>query len=182
MIKCLNKKNISKPVFYFVLICIILSSFMLGMIVVLKINVYSSEVTGESMEKTLFDKDKILLVSTKIKRINRGDIISIEINDELLGNCHYLKRIIGLPNEEIVIIDKNVYINGILLDEPYVYYSKNFSECYKDKLSNYYYNIKLGDDEYFVMGDNRYISYDSRCIGPIKREKILFFVCKYKNR
>ncbi len=80
-------------------------------------------------------------------------------------NCEDLiKRVIGLPGELVQVSHGRVYINGSLLDEPYVI--KGFCETCDG-------NWKVGPDQYFVLGDNRNNSMDSHSFGPIPREKIV---------
>lgn len=172
MKKYLSKKEFTKPMFIFVISLVFITFIMFGMLSTLKLGIYSSIVNGSSMEKTLSDKTKILFVKANLIPIKRGDIVSVDAYDSVLGNFHYIKRVIGLPNEEISIKGSKVYINGNLLEEPYAYYSKESSDNFV---------FQLNDDEYFIMGDNRCDSEDSRYIGAIKEERILSLVFKYNK-
>lgn len=81
--------------------------------------------------------------------------------DKNVEGDNLIKRVIGLPGETIRCRNNVIYIDGKPLDDSYAYGSTdNFQE------------IKLGDDEYFVMGDNREVSLDSRVIGVIKKNEI----------
>lgn len=82
---------------------------------------------------------------------------------------HFVKRIIGLPGERIFIRNKEVFVNDIPLDEPYVQHTKTDFQPQRDNFGPY----RLKNDEYFLMGDNREKSYDSRFFGPINRNKIV---------
>ena len=106
-------------------------------------------VAGDSMNDTLMTGDVALLSRWDylLGEPQRGDIAQLEL--EQRGGL-YLKRVIGLPGETVEITDGVVYIEGRPLNEPYVTPSED----------DYY--IELGWDEYFVLGDNRAVSYDSR--------------------
>lgn len=113
-------------------------------------------VVGPSMEPTLKSGDVMIL--NKVAKINRFDIvvISSKKSPEIL-----IKRVIGLPGETLEIKDGNIYINGKVLKE-------NFG---KGITSNYNY-VEIHKDEYFVLGDNRSISADSRLFGTFNIKDI----------
>jgi signal peptidase I len=93
----------------------------------------------------------------------RGDVVvldSPQSKDELL-----IKRVIGLPNETIVIRDGRVYVDGKMLDESYVNDFCTFRSCNGE--------WQLGPDQYFVLGDNRSHSLDSHAFGPVSRSSII---------
>lgn len=127
-----------------------------------------TQVIGESMEHTLTDGDNIIVdkISYRFRDPQRFDVIVFPYLHE--EDTHYIKRIIGLPGESVRIDTEGViYINGEELQESYG------SEVIKDP-GLAAQEIQLGDDEYFVMGDNRNHSADSRDpqIGNIKRDYI----------
>lgn len=95
------------------------------------------------------------------KEIHRGDMIAFK--DPFGSGDNYIKRVIGLPNETIEIKDHELYINGEKYDDIFKY----------SEIPETYYQIDLDEDEYFVMGDNRSISLDSRDFGPIKYQDII---------
>lgn len=99
--------------------------------------------------------------------LERGTIAVLRYPDD--EERYYVKRIIGLPGETLEIIDRVVYIDGRPLEEPYARFIQNISQPVRDV----FWPITLGQGEYIVVGDNRQASYDSRWIGPIKRERIL---------
>lgn len=105
-------------------------------------------VPTDSMQPTL-NNDKHYIVSKVYKNINRGDIIVFTKPGE---HIQYVKRVIGLPGEHIVIDDGKVYIDGDFIQEDYVKYPGG--------IDNYVMDIAPG--EYFLMGDNRANSKDSR--------------------
>ncbi len=114
-------------------------------------------VDGHSMDHTYSHGD--LLVGEKNAAIKAGDILII-YSDVLSERI--VKRCIGLPGDKVEIRDNTVYVNGKALKEDYI-----AEPMITEDLS-----ITLADDEYFVMGDNRNDSTDSREIGPIPKDKI----------
>ena len=122
---------------------------------------------GVSMEPALYNGQEVLVnrFIYKITSPKRGDVIAFLPNGN--QNSHYyLKRIVGLPGESVQVIDGYVYINGERLPEDEY-----------DKMADYGIaenEIQLGSDEYFVLGDNRNMSEDSRSgnIGAVKKDTI----------
>lgn len=123
-------------------------------------------VKGQSMEET-FQEGNYLIVDELSYRFNspaRGDVI---VFHSPVQNESYLKRIIGLPGERVRVEDGKVIVCGtdcVVLDE-----SKYLED---GEVTNGTLSISLGADEYFVLGDNRAHSYDSRGFGPIHRKSI----------
>ena len=134
-------------------------SFILIIIIVILIRCFvvtPVRVNGSSMSPTLEEKDVLLLY--KLSSLEREDIVVI--SKELEG-ASLIKRIIGLPNEKIKCINGTIFINGKKYDDKYGYgITSDFDE------------ITLNSDEYFVMGDNRIVSKDSRMLGPIEENFI----------
>lgn len=126
-----------------------------------------TEVIGTSMTPTLQDGDNLIVekVTYYFRDPQRYDIIVFPYPED--PSRHYIKRIIGLPGETVQIIDGYVYINGELLDEHYGNAVMNNAGIAAEP-------ITLGEDEYFVLGDNRNNSEDSRyaAVGNIKRSQI----------
>ncbi len=113
-------------------------------------------VDGDSMKNTLKNGDILLLY--KLGSINRLDIIVL---DEEKDNEKIIKRVIGLPGETVAIKKGKIYINDKVIDDEYAYgETSDFDK------------VTLEDDEYFILGDNRLISKDSRYFGPIKKNEI----------
>ena len=113
-------------------------------------------VDGDSMKNTLKNGDILLLY--KLGSINRLDIIVL---DEEKDNEKIIKRVIGLPGETVAIKKGKIYINDKVIDDEYAYGE-----------TSDYDKVTLEDDEYFILGDNRLISKDSRYFGPIKENEI----------
>lgn len=128
-----------------------------------------TQVQGESMEPTLHDADNLIVdkVTYRFKDPQRFDIIVFPFRYK--ENTYYIKRIIGLPGETVQIAtDGKIYIDGEVLEEGYG------KEVIQDP-GNAYTPIKLKQDEYFVLGDNRNNSSDSRStsVGVIHRKDII---------
>lgn len=126
-------------------------------------------VLGHSMEPTLSDNDNLFVdkISYRFHNPKRFDVIVFPY--QYADKTYYIKRVIGLPGETVRIDEKGaVYINDVLLEEGYG------KENIKDP-GMAIDGITLQDDEYFVMGDNRNDSSDSRfvSVGNIKRSQIL---------
>ena len=127
-----------------------------------------TRVDGRSMMNTLHDGDNLIVekLSYRFSDPKRFDIIVFPPTGK---KEYYIKRIIGLPGETVQIDENgNIYINGELLEENYG------AETIQNpgRAAN---PITLGDDEYFVMGDNRNNSKDSRSeeVGNVKRSQII---------
>ncbi len=126
-----------------------------------------TKVVGSSMYPTLRDEEILILNKFKyrFKEIKRGDIISLKYAD----TKYLIKRVIGLPGENIYIKDSTLYINDEEYKESYI----SDDLIYKDfTLRDLKYD-KIPDDMYLVLGDNRVDSLDSREIGLIKKEDVI---------
>lgn len=120
------------------------------------------QIEGKSMEPTLSNGDIVLLIKTT--RFERGDLCAFTWNNKLL-----VKRVIGLPGDWIEIdTDGTVYRNGEKLDEPYVQ-QQAFGECDLE------FPFHVPQEQYFVIGDMRESSIDSRntLIGCISKDQIV---------
>lgn len=120
-------------------------------------------VEGHSMEPSFYTDERVI-----VSRLNyllgspeRGDIVIFDRN----ADHTLIKRIIGLPGETVALQDGQVLIDGRPLDEDYVMDLCRYS-C-RDR------TWELGDDQYFVLGDNRNNSMDSHNFGPINRDQII---------
>lgn len=124
-----------------------------------------NHVPSESMENTI-RINSIIFISRNVKTINRYDIITFNKTIEKDGkkiSDNLIKRVIGLPGDTLTFSDNNIYVNGDLVDDSFVKY-KTFT--YKNE------TIVVPDEKYFVMGDNRGNSYDSRNWGFVDRSEI----------
>ena len=127
-----------------------------------------TRVEGSSMETTLHDKDQLIAdkISYRFTDPERFEVIVFPYAQD--EDVHYIKRIIGLPGETIQIKDGYIYINEKRLEEDY-------GSAKIITPGTAAMPIELGEDEYFVMGDNRNNSKDSRfeSVGLIQRDKII---------
>lgn len=127
-----------------------------------------TKVSGDSMQATLWDGDNLIVdkISYRFRDPKRYEIIVFPYR--YAEDTYYIKRIIGLPGETVQIIDGYVYINGEKLDEDYGLEVMN-------NPGNAANPITLGEDEYFVLGDNRNRSADSRetGVGLLHRDELI---------
>ncbi|AUS98739.1 signal peptidase I [Clostridium thermosuccinogenes] len=131
-------------------------------------------VMGDSMQDTLFDKQRLIVYKTGyfFHPPERGDIIILEYQKGSFkflpvpdpNEIDYIKRVIGLPGDVVDIKDGSVYVNGEKLDEPY---AKGRTEPYGME-----FPITIPENKVFVLGDNRENSSDSRQIGLIDFDRI----------
>ena len=130
-----------------------------------------TKVSGPSMEATLHDGDNLIVdkISYRFRDPERFDIIVFPY--QYAEDTYYIKRIIGMPGEIIQIKDGCVYINNELLEED-IYGKEAIDETKKGIADE---PIILGEDEYFVMGDNRNHSSDSRdpSVGVLDRSQLV---------
>lgn len=128
-------------------------------------------VKGASMEPNFYDNEYLIIneLSYRFKNPERGDIIVFQ--SPLDKNDFFIKRIIGLPNERVKVTDNGIYVynsehpEGALIEEEYL--PKD------DMIAGDYGIIRLGNDEYYVLGDNRGRSLDSRFFGAINKKSIV---------
>ena len=138
-------------------------SYIIIIIVVLLIKqfiVTPIKVNQSSMNNTLYDKDIMILdrISYRFKKIKRFDIVVIKKNNEYL-----IKRVVGFPGESLEYKDNKLYINDKFVEENFL----------KKKTSDYKYEGVIPDDSYFLVGDNRPDSLDSRIFGVVSKKEIL---------
>lgn len=125
------------------------------------------KVSGTSMLPTIKDGEQLTLSNPKKYGLKRGDIVSF--SNKETNNLFYLKRIIGMPEEQISIKNGYYYINGRALEENY---TLNQLPTYGNTFLPDCENVSVPEDHYFVSGDNRTVSFDSRAIGFIHQDDI----------
>lgn len=141
---------------------------LLAIVLVLRFVGQRTTVQGVSMEPALSQGDQILVdkLSYRLEEPERFDIIVFHKGDE---SFRYIKRIIALPGEQIrITVEGEIFVNGELLEEYYGREAMNYRGLAGMELV-------LGEDEYFVLGDNRNQSEDSRyeTVGMVKRKEIV---------
>ena len=126
-------------------------------------------VDGPSMENNLHTNDQLLVekLSYRFGELKRYDVIAFYPYGKDVKKEYYIKRIIGLPGETIQIIGSDIYIDGTILNEHYGKDPIHYAGIAEQP-------ITLGEDEYFVLGDNREISKDSRSddVGVVSKDQI----------
>lgn len=142
-------------------------------------------VDGRSMYPTLKDGEFGFtnVGGVLLNGVKRGDIVVVTM-EEKGKKTHWVKRVIGMPGDTISCVNDIVFINGKVLDETQ-YIDPDYRQSCVDQFG--YFNkvpnadntdvqdfeeMKLGDDEYYVMGDNRPYSKDSRYVGPVKKSQL----------
>ncbi len=122
-------------------------------------------VKGASMEPNYEDHEYLIIdeLTYRFREPTRGEVVVFHYPND--PSQYFIKRVIGLPGETVVVDDDGVMVNGQRLNES-VYLSS-------DVLTVGDTDVTLGADQYFVMGDNRPSSLDSRIFGPIERSRIV---------
>lgn len=183
-------------------ICVVLSSFFFNFVFSI------TEVSGDSMNPTIVEGDELVLNYTK--NYQRDDIVVINVtkkhNKNVYEDKYYLKRIVGLPGDEIIFKEENgminIYINNVLYEQSYYKNNTSYQNFdltrYYDHYEQLYLDLNgkatfgyldeqgnekktsiIPDNYYFVLGDNRAVSSDSRHIGLIRKSDIVG-VTKYR--
>ncbi|MEG0527910.1 MAG: signal peptidase I [Longicatena sp.] len=150
-----------------VLVCFILVYFVFNYVV------HPMRVNGGSMLPTLKGGEFILsnAFSGHFGEIDYGDIVSAYSADL---HQDVIKRVIALPGDTVYAKDEQVYVNGLAIEEPYL--DNDFAQniLYANEVfTKDFDKVTLGEDEYWLMGDNRYVSIDSVQLGPFKRSDII---------
>lgn len=146
-------KNIIKLV-AFVIITLVMCKILTDKVL------YFTEIKGTSMESTIEDRDLIFV--SRISDIDRGDIIIFD-----MPFAQMIKRVVAVPGDSVYINDGKLYVNNMLVDEPYI---KQEGKMSAGHLGRY---ITLGENEYIVLGDNRATSIDSRQFGVVTEKNIV---------
>ena len=116
---------------------------------------------GTSMLPTLLNND--WLIGTRFFTPERGDVVVCLIKDSNGNMVRAVKRIVAVGGDSVVVTNESVTVNGIILEEPYTY----------DAINGTTFSGTVADDQYFVLGDNRLASYDSRSAGSVSENCIL---------
>ena len=126
-------------------------------------------VDGSSMVPSFHDRDYLIVnkFDYRFQAPQRGDVIVFK--SPTIPNTNFIKRIIGLPGETVKIENNQVSVNGKVLSEPYI----NKEDGTEDSLQIAPIDRTLASNEYWVMGDNRDHSSDSRDWGPLQKSAII---------
>ena len=178
------KKSTIREYFESIVIAVILALFIRTFIV------QAFKIPTGSMEENLLIGDHLLVnkfilgpTASPIERallpigtIKRGDIVVFKYPEE--PDRDFIKRVIGLPGESVEVREKKVYVNGTALDEPYAHYllpvstASEFHEVTSFDVRERYGPVTVPSGHYFVMGDNRDNSQDSRYWGFLPRDYV----------
>jgi signal peptidase I len=142
----------------------ILETLLLSVVLFFLINAVSAriKIDGSSMEPNLYHGEFVIVskINYRLGEPERGDVVVFDFPRNITEE--YIKRIIGLPGDKVNVIDGNVYVNDILLDEPYVM-----------KQAQYEGEWIVPDDSLFVLGDNRNNSSDSHNWGMVPIDNVI---------
>lgn len=163
-------KNLKKTITYVIEMALII----IITIGVFRFVVIPVKIEGVSMENTLFDQNIALINAIgvhkdNIKRFDVAVIYSKELDEKII------KRVIGLPGETIRYKNDVLYVNNELVEQDFLdlEFVENSKKIYNAELFTDDFEVTLKDDEYFMMGDNRLRSTDSRELGPFVIEDII---------
>lgn len=142
-----------------------LGTLLPAVLIALLIHLFLAQATrvyGQSMEPTLHTNDRVIVekITYRFRSPERGDVVVVRVKDR---SQPLIKRIVGLPGETIAIHDGRVYIDGRPLDEPYL----------SRPTHGFLPPTRIPPLHYFVLGDNRDASSDSRSFGPVAKEDIV---------
>ncbi|HVD92358.1 MAG TPA: signal peptidase I [Vicinamibacterales bacterium] len=176
------KKSVVREYFESIVIAVILALFVRTWVV------QAFKIPTGSMENNLLIGDHLLVnkfivgptplaigrAVLPVRPIRRGDIVVFKYPDE--PDRDFIKRVIGLPGETIELKNKKVHVNGQPLDEPYVHFltppSNDYQEVTSFDVRERFGPVTVPTDQYFVMGDNRDNSQDSRYWGFLPRSYV----------
>jgi signal peptidase I len=105
-----------------------------------------------------------------IEPVHRGDVVVFVFPEDQTKD--FIKRVVGIPGDTIEVKSGLLYLNGVRAPDPHAQFDKSAAERQPGSQADFMPLLKLGPDQYFMMGDNRDHSYDSRFWGPITRDAI----------
>lgn len=173
-----NKFRFLKKLFEY---CLILGLLLFGSNLIMTFIFASEKIQGQSMEPNFSDDDRVL--SIRIKPLRRGDIVIFESPKD--PDKFYVKRVIGMPGDTVEYKNDQLYINGQIQKEKYLkqFHESNQDNSKKSSLLTKDFTLKkilnkdrVPPNSYFVLGDNRIVSEDSRNYGFVKRSSIIGIV------
>ena len=178
-----RKKSTLREYFESIVIAVILALFIRTFVV------QAFKIPTGSMENNLLIGDHLLVnkmvfaptasaierALTPVDDIKRGEVLVFKYPEE--PDRDFIKRVIGLPGETLEVREKKVYINGKALDEPYVHFlappsTSEYNEITSFDVRERYGPVTVPADQYFMMGDNRDNSQDSRYWGFLPRDLV----------
>lgn len=123
-------------------------------------------VSGQSMEPTFESNNRVVI--SKIHKLDHFDLVVFHAPN---SKEDYIKRVIGLPGDTVVMKDDRLFINGKEYDEPYI--QENKDKLFKDQKLTQDFEVTVPEGQLFVLGDNRRNSTDSRAIGCIDESSVV---------
>lgn len=142
----------------------VMQTILIAVLLFLGVNTVTARirVEGNSMEPSLHDGEFVVVnrLAYRVGQPERGDIVVF--HPPFDPERRFIKRIIGLPGDMIQVLDGTVYVNGESLREPYILATPNYSGEWN-----------VGQDEIFVLGDNRNNSNDSQNWGAVARDQVI---------
>lgn len=163
-----NKESLGRSI----LDILIMVAVILGIYYLLFTFIFFNEtVSGPSMQPTFENNDR--LIASRHFQLKRNDIVILKAPDQ--KGALYIKRIIGLPGEMVTSKDDHLFINGREVKEPYLnnHFEKSAHRHGELYTNNFTLKRRIPQNSYFVMGDHRDVSKDSRYFGFIKKSAIV---------
>lgn len=139
-----------------ILLCTLMGAFLFTIKVT---GIRLCTVEGHSMDDTLFDGEQLLINPSAEPRF--GDIVVFEYH-----GMYLIKRILGMPGDTVTVTNGTLYVNGVRYEEPYL--EPSYTEAFQDVS----FTAEVDENSYFVMGDNRDRSQDSRQFGCIAKDSV----------